>query len=275
MPELPEVETVKNTLIKNVLHKEIKDVKVFVPKIVRNMSPAEFKSSLIGQRIKDIKRRGKYLIFILDGYILVSHLRMEGKYNLMTSEDITKHEHIIFEFTDGYSLRYDDVRKFGTMDLVPKMSLKELYKLPIFARVAEDIFDPDFDFETFYKKLTKSNRAIKTSLLDQSIISGIGNIYVDEILFRTRLHPLKPSNTITMEVGKEIAKNTKIVLERAIELGGSTIKTFTSSHSISGRFQNELLIHTKDYCPVCKAKVTKIKVGGRTSYVCLNCQKID
>lgn len=274
MPELPEVETVKNTLKKNILNKQIKDIKIYFNKIIRNQSPVDFRNKLTNQEFKDIKRRGKYLIFILNDYILVSHLRMEGKYNLMHDEELSKHEHVVFEFSDGTNLRYHDVRKFGTMDLFVKMDLKKLYKMEPLSRVASDVFEEDFDFEEFYHKLSKSNKPIKTALLDQQIISGIGNIYVDEILFMSKLHPLEISKNIEMVKAKEIVANTRTVLTRAIELGGTTIKSFTSSHSISGRFQNELLVHTKENCPNCNLKLVKIKVGGRTSYICEDCQKM-
>ncbi len=273
MPELPEVETVRNTLKKNVLNREIVAVEIYYPKIIRNISPESFQALLVGQMIKDIERRGKYLIFILTDFILVSHLRMEGKYNLMQAEEVSKHEHIVFRFSDGFSLRYDDVRKFGTMDLYPLMSLEELYKTPALYNVSCDVFEKCFSFDEFYEKLKKTNRAIKTTLLDQSIISGIGNIYVDEVLFMRRIHPLVPASDISKDQAKDIIENTKKVLQKAIDLGGTTIKSFTSSHSISGLFQNELLIHTKTHCPVCNREVTKIKVNGRTSYICEHCQK--
>lgn len=274
MPELPEVETVKNTLKKNILNKKISDINIYFERIIRNVDKAEFREKLINQEFVDIRRRGKYLIFILTDYILVSHLRMEGKYNLMQDEPLSKHEHIIFHLDSGYNLRYHDVRKFGTMDLFSKMDLKELYKLNPLNKVASDPFEEDFDFETVYSKLKKSNKPIKSALLDQQIISGIGNIYVDEILYLSSLNPLVIAKSLDRSKIEEIVENSKIVLNRAIELGGTTIKSFTSSHSISGRFQNELLVHTKEICPKCSRKITKIKVGGRTSYVCEECQKM-
>lgn len=274
MPELPEVETVKNTLKKNILNKKIKDVVIYFDKIIRNVDIDEFRNKLIDQEFLDIKRRGKYLIFILNDYIVVSHLRMEGKYNLMHNEELSKHEHVVFEFYDGSNLRYHDVRKFGTMDLFDYMDLRELYKIDPLKKVAPDPFEDDFNEEEVILKLSKSNKPIKTALLDQTIISGIGNIYVDEILFMSGLSPLNISKNIDREKVKEIIDNSRKVLNRAIMLGGTTIKSFTSSHSISGRFQNELLVHTKEVCPNCDRKLIKYKVGGRTSYVCEDCQKM-
>jgi len=274
MPELPEVETVKNTLKQNVLHRQIKDVKVYFPKIIKNVSQDEFINGLVGEEIIDIARRGKYLIFIFNKHILVSHLRMEGKYNLMQNEERSKHEHVIFEFVDGYNLRYHDVRKFGTMHLYPKIDILKLYELEPLCNVAPDVFSEDFNFEETFLKFQKSNKHIKTLLLDQTVISGIGNIYADEILFRCKIHPLELAKNITFEKYNEIIENTKIVLNKAITLGGTTIKSFTSSHSITGRFQNELLVHTKKVCPECGENLIKIKVGGRTSYICGSCQKM-
>lgn len=275
MPELPEVETVIKTLEKNIKSKKIVDVIVYYEKIIRNLSVSEFKKKLIGQSFREFYRRGKYLIFQLDDYILVSHLRMEGKYNLMSVDSKhLKHEHIVFTLDNGKSLRYDDVRKFGTMDLFPKINLTELYKIEPLNRIAPDIYSVDFDQNFVIEKLNKTTKPIKSALLDQSIISGVGNIYVDEVLFRSKIHPMSRSNTLDNNKLIEVIQNIKIVLDRAIALGGTTIKSFTSSHSISGRFQNELLVHTKEVCPICNAKLTKIKVGGRTSYVCLVCQKM-
>lgn len=180
----------------------------------------------------------------------------------------------MFEFTDGYNLRYHDVRKFGTMDLFPKMEITKLYKLAPLNKVAPDPFSSDFDFDSVYQKLKKANKPIKSALLDQTIVSGIGNIYVDEILFMSRIHPLEIAKNLSRDKVEEIINHSKVVLNKAISLGGTTIKSFTSSHSISGRFQNELLVHTKTSCPECSKEITKIKVGGRTSYICEDCQKM-
>lgn len=273
MPELPEVETVKNTLKLNVLNKEIKNVIINYPKVLKNVTPTEFKEKLIGEEIVDINRRGKYLIFILKNTILISHLRMEGKYNLMKDEPISKHEHIIYEFSDGYNLRYHDVRKFGTIHLYPKMELDEIYKLESL-HIAPDVFSLDFNKDEVIRRLSKSHKPIKSALLDQTIMSGIGNIYVDEILFRCKIHPLEKASSLTINQVEEMIQYTKEVFNKAISLGGTTIKSFTSSHSISGKFQNELLVHTKKICPNCHKEIKKIKVGGRTSYFCEDCQKM-
>lgn len=271
MPELPEVETVKETLKLNILNKQIKDVKVFYDKIIQNQTKNDFINKLKNQRFLEILRKGKYLIFVLDDYYLIGHMRMEGKYFLMHDEEISKHDHIIFDFDDS-NLRYNDTRKFGTMFLYEKNL--DIYNLKPLSNVGYEPFDKEMTKEYLFSKINKSNKSIKTLMLDQSIISGLGNIYVDEVMFMCGLHPETPSKNIDVNKCEELIVNSKIVLNKAIALGGTTIRSFKSSHDISGRFQNELLVHTKENCPKCNSKIKKIRVGGRGTYVCENCQKI-
>ena len=271
MPELPEVETVKETLKLNILNKQIKDVKVFYDKIIQNQTKNDFINKSKNQRFLEILRKGKYLIFVLDDYYLIGHMRMEGKYFLMHNEEISKHDHIIFEFDDS-NLRYNDTRKFGTMFLYEKNL--DIYNLKPLSNVGYEPFDKEMTKEYLFSKINKSNKSIKTLMLDQSIISGLGNIYVDEVMFMCGLHPETPSKNIDVNKCEELIENSKIVLSKAIALGGTTIRSFKSSHDISGRFQNELLVHTKETCPKCNLKIKKIRVGGRGTYVCENCQKI-
>src|SRR5574344_2179430 len=238
MPELPEVETVKETLKKQVLNKTIKDVDVYYSKIIEYPGLDEFKKQIKGQKINDILRRGKWLMFKLDDYYLLSHLRMEGRYYIKHDEDILPHEHVVFHL-DDCTLRYLDTRKFGRMYLEP---IKDVYN-------------------------------IKTVLLDQTIITGIGNIYDDEILFMSHINPYRSVNTLTDTNLKDIITNTRIVLEHAIKLGGTTIRTYESSEGVHGRFQNELLVHGKEVCPICGDKITKVYINGRGTYYCETCQK--
>ena len=275
MPELPEVETVKNTLKECILNKTIKDIKIFYNKIIDNKTEEDFKNSLINQTFLDIQRRGKYLIFILNDYYLISHLRMEGKYFLMHDEDYSKHDHIVFIFDDS-NLRYNDTRKFGRMFLYSKKeynNILDLRRSKALKNVGKEVFDDDIDANYLLSKL-KNSRPIKTSLLDQSIIAGLGNIYVDEVLFMCKIHPLKKSSDVTKDEAINIINNSIVVLNKAIKLGGTTIRSFESSHGISGRFQNELLVHTKTICPICNSNIEKIRVGGRGTYLCPKCQKI-
>lgn len=272
MPELPEVETVKRTLEKTIIGKTIISVDVRYDKILKNQTKEDFISKLSNQTFRKIQRKGKHLICILDDYYLLVHLRMEGKFFVMHDEEYSKHDHIIFKFNDS-NIRYNDTRKFGTMYLY---NINEnIDSLVPLCNVAKDPLDTSFDYEYFIKQIQNKKQSIKQVLLDQSVVSGLGNIYVDEVLFMSKIIPTKKTPLLTNTEICDIVKNSKIVLNKAISLGGTTIKSFTSSHLISGRFQNELLIHTKEVCPICKTKVLKIKVGGRGTYFCPVCQKSD
>lgn len=273
MPELPEVETVRRTLSTLILNKEIRDIDIFYNKIIRNKTDEEFKKMLIGKSIDEIDRYGKYLIFNLENISLISHLRMEGKYFIRNADDPKeKHEHIIFYFTDGSTLRYHDTRKFGTMDIV----LKDLVYVdsPV-TKLGPEPFSKRMSFDYLKQKLSRKSIAIKSSLLDQTIMTGLGNIYVDEVLFLTRIHPTTPSNKLSDKDIRNIIKNSIKVLNKAINLGGTTIRSYTSSLGVTGRFQNELNVHTKEGepCPKCNAIIKKTKVNGRGTYYCERCQK--
>lgn len=272
MPELPEVETVKNNLKEMILNRKILSVDVRYDKIIANINIEDFKKKLVNEKINDIKRKGKYLIFILDNYYLLSHLRMEGKFFLRENKDYTKHDHIIFHFEND-NLRYNDTRKFGRMYLFNKN--EDIYNIKPLSDVSYEAFDKELTVDYLKSKLEKSSRQIKTVLLDQRIMSGLGNIYVDEVLFMAKIHPTTSCVKLKDEDYKNIIEYSKIVLTKAIKLGGTTIKSFTNSHEISGRFQNELLVHTKKNCPICNSKIEKIYVNGRGTYYCKSCQKID
>lgn len=273
MPELPEVETVKNTLKQLILNKTIRDIDVFYEKMIRNTDVSNFQETLIGKKLTNIYRYGKHLVFEYEDILLISHLRMEGKYFIkQLDEPKSKHEHVIFYFTDGTSLRYHDTRKFGTFDITTK---DQLFVSSPVSKIGPEPFDEQLTPKYLQKKFEKKSVAIKTALLDQTIISGLGNIYVDEVLFLSKIHPETIAHTIQKQKLKEIIKNSAFVLRKAINLGGTTIRSYTSSLGVTGRFQNELFVHTKQGlpCSVCETEIDKIKVNGRGTYYCKKCQK--
>ena len=270
MPELPEVETVKETLKKQILNQKILDVVVNYPNIIERPSLEEFIKKIKNQTIIDIKRRGKWLLFELNDYYLLSHLRMEGKYYIKNFDDeVTRHQHVIFKFKD-FELRYNDTRKFGRMYLLDK---KDAYSQKPLNELGYEPWDLNLNNDYLKEKYKTKKLPIKTVLLDQSIVVGIGNIYADEVLYLSKINPYKSCNLLTDKELNNIIKNTKIVLEKAIKLGGTTIKSYTSSEGVHGRFQNELLVHTKETCPNCHKKITKVKINGRGTYYCEECQK--
>lgn len=269
MPELPEVETVRTILEKNIINKTIKDINIRYSNIIQNVTDDEFMTSLIGQTFIKMNRRGKYLICELNDYYLIVHLRMEGKFFYMHNEPLSSHDHIIFKF-DNSELRYNDTRKFGTMHLFKRDD--DIYNIYPLNKLGKEPFDDYFDKDYLKKYFIKCSKPIKTTLLDQSIIAGLGNIYVDEVLFMSGIHPMEKTNNLNDIQIKSIVDNSIVVLNKAIKLGGTTIRSFQSSHDITGRFQNELLVHTKKYCPNCSTNIKKIKVGGRGTYYCEKCQ---
>ena len=275
MPELPEVETVKEALNQTVKGQTIKDIELRYEPMVKNMSADEFKEKLINQTIQAVSRRGKYLVFHFDDYQLLSHLRMEGKYFYVDSDfELNPHVHVIFTLENGKRLLYQDTRKFGTYHLYDKEI--DLETTAPFQVLGLEPFATEFTPSYVKEKIQNKKKPIKSLLLDQTVVCGLGNIYVDEVLYRARLHPLTSSSELTDKDIENVVKYTVEVLARAIELGGTTIRTFRSSHGVSGTFQNELLVHQRkgENCYECHTPIEKIKVGGRGTYFCPTCQKL-
>lgn len=273
MPELPEVETVKESLKLKLIGKKILSATVYHDNIIEYPNVPIFCTQIAGQQIQGMDRYGKWLIFILEDYYLLSHLRMEGKYFFRNpKEKRNKHEHVIFALDDGTELRYMDVRKFGKMHLIKKEQINE--KGP-FLGMGLEPWDNDLTIDYLKEKYRQKKLPIKSTLLDQSIIVGIGNIYANEILFLSHINPLKKTNTLAEKEINQIIINTRQVLEKAIAKGGTTIRSYTSVDGVHGLFQQELYVHNQENhpCKKCNTPILKIKVGGRGTYYCPNCQK--
>jgi len=272
MPELPEVETVRRTLENYLIGKRIVKTRVFYDKMLVNKTKEEFDTLLKDQVVLKIDRYGKYLQFRIGELTLISHLRMEGKFYIKDEDEpIEKHEHLIFYFSDHTTLRYHDTRKFGTMELLlPGETTTSGLK-----SIGLEPFEEGFTYAYLRNKIHSSSRAIKTVLLDQKNIAGLGNIYVDEVLFLSKVHPEKLASQLSPKEMKAIVQNARIVLEKAVELGGSTIRSYTSSLGVTGRFQNELFVHMRkdEPCKICNTTIVKTKVGGRGTYYCPKCQR--
>lgn len=272
MPEKPEVITVVNKLIPELVHKEITGCNIFWNNIIASDIDF-FKKNIINQHINGITTRGKFIVIELDDYSLLIHLRMEGKFVFRNKGDaINKHEHVELILDDSISFRYHDVRKFGKMYLIKK---EDTYIVKPLSELGYEYYDEELTPEYLINKFKDKKLPIKTVLLDQSIITGIGNIYDDEILFMSGINPNRRACSITLDECSKIIENTRIVLEKAIKLGGTTIKSFTSSEGVHGLFQNELLVHGKggEKCPKCGNILIKDRIGGRGTHYCKHCQK--
>ncbi len=273
MPEIAEVRTVANTLNKELKNIKIIDIEILFPKIIKT-DLEEFRKTLIGKSFNSVKSYGKWLIFDLGEHSYISHLRMEGKYFIKPSgEGYNKHEHVIFKLDNGKDLRYHDVRKFGVMYLVKS---KEVYNLKEIKKLGIEPDSDDLDLDYLKNKLNKKKH-IKELLLDQEIINGLGNIYVDEVLFIAKVHPERFGNSLDNNEINNIIKASKEVITKATEYKGTTIRSYTSSLGVKGNYQQFLKVHTKagEKCKICGSTILKTRVGGRGTYYCPNCQRIE
>ncbi len=271
MPELPEVETVREVLRNTLLGRTITDIDIRYSPIIDNDKDF-FKNNVVGKKIIEIERLGKYLIFRLSEGVFLSHLRMEGKYFYVLKDSLdNKHIHVIFYLDNGYMLCYQDVRKFGRIEYKKE---DEIYTTVPLKNVGIDpILSKKIEIPEIYGKIIKKYIPIKTTLLDQSILCGLGNIYVDEVLYACHILPTRMSNTLSMEEVESIVVETKKILNKAISLKGTTIRSYTSSLGVEGQYQNFLCVHLKKNCPNCKKELSKIKIGGRSTYFCKDCQR--
>lgn len=267
MPEIAEVETVRKILKKKILNKQIIDVNISYEKMIEN-DINYFKKVLINNTFKDILRKGKYLIFELKEHYLISHLRMEGKYFCESLPNNSKHTHVIFKLSDNTYLSYNDVRKFGKMKIIEKTDLERYFK-----KLGKEPKDLNLDY--LKNKISKSNKNIKTILLDQSIIAGLGNIYANEVLFASLINPKKIGKNLTDEEISKIIQTSIEIVNLAIKNGGTTIKSYTSSLNQKGSYQKFLKVHMKEnkHCCNCNSIIIKEKINGRSTYYCESCQK--
>lgn len=274
MPELPEVETVRRGLLKLAKGKKINAIDVYYGKTITN-DVEEFRQALIGQTIKDIDRRGKYLLFRFTNHLtMVSHLRMEGQYFTQPiGGPIDKHTHVVFQFTDGTELCYHDTRKFGRMTLVPTGQEMTVGGLKT---IGPEPTEKDFKLNFFTAELKKSRGKIKPFLLNQRHVAGLGNIYVDEVLWQSKINPEQPANTLTDKQIKTLHDNIISELATAIKYKGTTVHTFANAFGGAGGFQEHLQAydHGGEKCPRCGTKMVKIKVAQRGTTYCPHCQPL-
>ena len=275
MPELPEVETVKRTLNKLIAGKTIEHVEVRLARIIQKPEDPElFAAWLAGRTFQKVERRGKFLRLCLDELVLVSHLRMEGRYGVyQADEPVEKHTHVIFRLQDGLELRYKDVRQFGTMHLfLPG----EEWEHPPLNKLGMEPLDEQFTWQALRDVLQHRKGKIKSLLLNQSLIAGIGNIYADEALYAARLHPERSADSLTTPEWKRLHEAIVKTLQDSVAKGGSSIKSYVNGQGEMGMFQQELQAYGREHepCLRCGRTLRKIIVGGRGTHYCSNCQRM-
>lgn len=272
MPELPEVETIKRTLEPLLLGETITQAELYLEKALKLASPQQFKSAVEGAVISKLLRRGKHLIIRIDkGYDLIFHLRMTGRLLYMKQdEELPKHTTAVFWLADEKKLVFGDVRKFGTIHLTPAGEWEEVSSLK---GIGVEPLGAYFTLDYFTQGLAKKTK-IKALLLDQTFIAGLGNIYVDESLFRAGIHPERPANSLSKAEAKRLHKAVRETVELGVKHRGTSVSDYLDGLGQRGEFQNLLAVYRKrgEACPSCGAPIERIKVGGRSSHYCPNCQ---
>lgn len=268
MPELPEVETVVSGLRSRILGYTIEKVEVCDEELLGDLEAKTLKEKLENKRITDIRRRGKYILIELDdNRLLTIHLRMTGKLLVRALGEETEHQRLSLTFREGVTLIMDNLRRFGTLDLLDSEEEEPLTSLGL------EPFRDEYRWEEF-RKLFDTTQAVKLILLDQKKIAGLGNIYANEVLFRANLNPLTPGKKISEGKRKRLFKLIPEVLLEAVENNGTTFDTFRDSYGDPGNFQNFLSVYQKEGepCPNCGSEIVKVKQCGRSTYYCPRCQ---
>lgn len=287
MPELPEVETIRRGLEKTIINKKIVNINVINKAPIRG-DIDNFIRTLKNNRIKKIERIGKLLMFEFEkGNYMLAHMKMTGQliyrfdhkivaggHNLprLTEADLpSKYSWVIWNFEDGSNLYFNDMRKFGYLQIVDRGQ-----KEKIFSEYGIEPLTKNFSFDNFKKVLAGKKAPIKSVLMDQHLISGIGNIYADEICFQAKIMPNRPAGDLNKEELRTLYESTEEILDKAIESGGTTFKDYVNAHGGKGGFMEYLKVYKreKEKCLRCdKGIITKKKIGGRESRFCPICQK--
>ena len=289
MPELPEVEVVKRSLSSKVQNLIIKKVKINDDRLRYRIDKNSIRK-IIGLKLKKIERRSKFLLFFFDkGIVMLVHLGMTGKfffinkrktkfktsfyYNINEVKD-QKHDRVIFFFNKNQKLIYNDIRKFGFIKFLKKKKLKNNLHIK---NLGPEPLRKKFNYAYFKEHIIDRNRVIKDILMDQKFVSGIGNIYANEILFLSKIKPFRKGKDLKEFEIKKIIKFTKSILKNSIRLGGSSIKDFSSSDGKKGSFQQHFNVYGKNghLCSNrgCKNKINKSLISNRATFFCPKCQK--
>jgi len=269
MPELPEVETVKNDLAPHVVGRRIEGIDLFWERMVLKPSLAEFRSRLIGRRITGLDRRGKYLIFSLSGDgVLVIHLKMTGSLLVkLDSAEPEKFIRAVIYLDGGKAIHFRDPRKFGKMWL-------EAGREAIDNKLGVEPLSSAFTLEYLAKYLGNRSAPVKALLLEQSAIAGIGNMYADEVLFATKIHPERAGKSLSSQEVGRLHRAIREVLRTGIRNKGASVDTYFRPDGTKGTAHAgfKVAYHHNESCPVCGAPIKRITVRNRGTYFCAHCQ---
>ncbi|MGE5620168.1 MAG: DNA-formamidopyrimidine glycosylase [Sphingomonadaceae bacterium] len=276
MPELPEVETIRNDLREMVVGRRIERARVLDPRLVRHPSGDRFEAELAGQRVEAVDRRAKYLLFRLSSRkTMVVQLIITGQLLLVDPEaPIRKSVRLILDLDDGRQLRLVDSSYLARVHL---LDADELQSWPPLKKLGPEAISDEFTLEYFRRLLRSTRRQIKAVLLDQSGVSGLGNIYTDESLFAARIHPLRPANSLSPEEVERLYLAIRTILREAIALRGTTTRSYRDLLGRKGGYQERLKVVARagKPCIGCSGTVERIWVAGRETYLCPSCQLLE
>lgn len=275
MPELPEVETVRQDLQSLTLGSAVLKVEVLLPRTIAYPEVASFQQGLIGACFTVWQRRGKYLLGSLNsGASLVVHLRMTGQMLwLKGSTPLSAHTRVRLSLEGGWDLRFVDQRTFGQMWLVPAGVASEQV-IPTLQRLGPEPFSPAFSNEYLQAALERSKRPIKTALLDQTLVAGVGNIYADEALFLSGIHPTTPAFQLSSTVIARLRETLVRVLQAGLAQRGTTWRDYRDLNGLNGNYQGQAWVYGRagDPCRVCGTPIQRLKLAGRSAHFCPHCQ---
>src|SRR5437764_277798 len=270
MPELPEVETIRRQLAPHLAGRTVLELEILDSRWTRPASPEEVESGLRGAVVEAVERSGKYLVWSLSGdrYLLM-HLRMTGSLLFDPPLD-PPHTRVRFQLDAGHRLVYVDPRRFGTGHLVHGREAREQY---LAARLGVEPFTAEFTAQRLRKTASGRVAPVKSFLLDQRRVAGVGNIYADEALFRAGIHPLRPAGVLKRAQYEDLAEAVQFVLAAGIDAGGASIDDFRHPDGVQGAFQNGFQVHLRqgEPCVRCGNEIVKFVAGGRGPYVCEHC----
>ncbi len=275
MPELPEVEVVCRGLIPHLVSRTIRSVQ-YSGLPLRHPFPVETaQAELTGKTVTSVSRRARYVLIQVESHILVCHLGMTGNLGIFDRNAAKrKHDHIFFELDNGIELRFHDPRRFGSIQLFCHTAAEQLEKT-IFSSLGPEPFDSAFTAGYLQKLARGKKGAVKNFIMDNRVVTGIGNIYANETLFLAGIHPKKQVGTLTSPQWQRLHEAILTTLHWAISCGGSTISDFLNASGEGGYFQANFKIYGKEGkpCPLCGKTIEKMVIGGRSSFYCKTCQK--
>ena len=274
MPELPEVETIRRSLLLTLPGRTIRTVLVRDPRLRLLVDESALNEMTVGRQVTGLSRRAKYLIIHLDDEnCLVMHLGMSGRLLLLRPETpLDKHDHLVFELDDGRELRFNDPRRFGMVAAVRAAELSDYGPL---RNLGREPLARDFRADYLYDRSRGSKKPVKNFLMDQHVVVGVGNIYASESLFLAGVHPLRPAGRISRMRWQRLTTAVKQVLRDAIRQGGTTLNDFRDSNGEAGYFQVKLQVYGRqgEPCSECRTAIRSRVVAGRSTFFCPKCQR--